>query len=475
MSSRFDPLRFFRWFSVLAGAITLCGPGAFAQENLGQSSVGAEASPLAVSAPIAAASDVDARFQATYTWMRKPAFRALYSGENSLISEREPRSYAFTATAFLGLRPWSGAELFINPETSMSHPFSQLRGLGGLPNGENAKGGGGEPVFYLARLFLRQNFNLGADSLPIEAAPNFLGGTISRRRAVLTVGKISLGDIFDTNAYAHDPRSQFLNWTLMANGAFDYAADSRGYTSGAALEWYHDDWVFRVGRFAQPKISNGLPIDYNLTKHFGDQVELEHGHEWMGEPGKVRLLGFRNQANMGGFRDAVAAWRRQGRVGVPDVAEVRQESQKVGWGLNAEQSLGRDLGGFLRYSANDGKTEAFAFTEVERSLSGGLSLKGSRWGRSYDVLGLGLVRNGIGQAHREYLANGGLGAFIGDGPPPPGRSWRYASERIVEVFYSLNLWNNNAVTFDWQRAWNPAYNADRGPVSFIGVRLHTEY
>lgn len=261
----------------------------------------------------------------------------------------------------------------------------------------------------------------------------------------------------------------------MANGAFDYAADSRGYTSGAALEWYHDDWVFRVGRFAQPKISNGLPLDYNLTKHFGDQVELEHGHEWMGEPGKVRLLGFRNQANMGGFRDAVAAWRRQGRVGVPDVAEVRQESQKVGWGLNAEQSLGRDLGGFLRYSANDGKTEAFAFTEVERSLSGGFSLKGSRWGRSYDALGLGLVRNGIGQAHREYLANGGLGAFIGDGPPPPGRSWRYASERIVEVFYSLNLWNNNALTFDWQRVWNPAYNADRGPVSFIGVRLHTEY
>ncbi|HEX8963485.1 MAG TPA: carbohydrate porin [Rhodocyclaceae bacterium] len=435
-----------------------------------------------VGAPVGAAEggmaerqDADAKFQATYVWQRHGAFAAAYSGPNSLGPEREPRSYTLTATAFVGLRPWQGGELYFNPELTSSESLSDLHGLGGLTNGENQKGGGPNPTIYAARLFLRQTWNLGGGSEAVESAQNQLAGRVDKNRMVLTAGKMSIIDIFDINTYSHDPRTMFLNWTMMAHGAFDYAADTRGYTWGAAAEWYQDDWVLRAGRFMQPRESNGPTLDWSIGAHHGDEVEVEHDHEIGGQPGKARLLAFRNHARMGGFQDALDAWRANGGAGAPTVADVRKEQSKTGYGISFEQAVNSDVGAFLRASRNDGETEAYAFTEVERSLSGGVSIKGGSWGRPADVVGVGAARNGLSDAHRRYLAAGGLGAFIGDGPPPPGTGYRYAAEEIAEGYYDAQVVKGLWVTVDCQRARHPAYNADRGPVNFAGLRLHFEY
>jgi hypothetical protein len=419
--------------------------------------------------------DADAKFQSTYVWQRHGAFPAAYSGLNSLGPEREPRSYTLSATAFLAVRPWQGGELYYNPEMISSQSLSELHGLGALTNGENQKGGGPNPKLYNARLFLRQTWNLGGGSEQVESAPNQLAGSVDKHRVVLTVGKLSVIDLFDNNTYSHDPRTQFLNWTIMANGAFDYAADARGYSEGAVVEYYAGDWAVRVGRFMQPIQSNGTRLDYSIAAHHGDQVEIEHGYEIGGLAGKVRVLAFRNYAKMGGFQDALDAWRAGGKVGVPSVADVRKAQDKVGFGVNLEQVLTKDVGMFLRASSSDGKTETYAFTEVERSVSGGLSIKGAGWGRPDDVVGLGFVQNGLGSAHREYLTNGGLGAFIGDGMPPAGMSYHYAAERVFEAFYNAALVKGVWASLDVQRAFNPAYNADRGPVTVLGARLHFEF
>lgn len=417
----------------------------------------------------------NSKFQSTYVWQRHPAFPARYSGPNSLDAAREPRSYTLTATAFLGIRTWKGGELYFNPEMTMSQSLSNLHGLGALTNGENQKGGGPNPIFYRARLFVRHTWGLGGGSEQAEAAPNQLAGTVDKNRMVLTVGNIALTDIFDNNTYAHDPRTQFLNWTLMTHGAFDYASDARGYTWGGALEYYRNDWVFRAGRFEQPIESNGLPLDSRIFRHYGDQVEIEHQQEIGGLPGKLRMLAFRNHAQMGSFQDALAAWRVGGGVGVPAVSNVRRESTKTGLGANFEQALTNDVGMFLRASWNDGQTETYAFTEVERSISGGISIKGMKWGREHDVVGLGLVWNGLSAVNREYLARGGLGAFIGDGVPPAGMNYRSAPEQVFETYYSANIAKDLWFSLDYQHIRHPAYNADRGPVSIAGIRLHWEH
>ncbi|SNT11146.1 Carbohydrate-selective porin OprB [Noviherbaspirillum humi] len=428
--------------------------------------------PLLAGLPLCAlAADADqenfqAHFQATYIWQAKPSFPAAYSGPKSLRSDRET-SYSFSATAALGWRPWRNTELYFNPEVVQGVPLSGLSGLGGMSNGEQQKTSGPNPTFYRARLFLRQHWDLGGESEAVESDVNQLAGLVSRRRLTLTAGNFAVIDVFDNNVYAHDPRTQFLNWSLMANGAYDYAADARGFSWGAALEYFHDDWAFRAGRFMQPAESNGLPLDKRIFAHYGDQVEVEHGHRIGGQPGTVRLLAFRNRANMGGFRDALDAAALAG--GAPDVADVRRERSKVGYGINAEQSLSPDVGMFARASWNDGKSETYAFTEIERSVSAGMVVKGASWRRPDDAVGIAFARNGLSRVHRDYLAAGGSGAFIGDG------RLNYRPETIFEGYYSFAAARRVRLTLDFQRILNPAYNADRGPVSIASLRLHAEY
>lgn len=414
--------------------------------------------------------DTQAGLQTTYVRQRKPAFSAAYSGANSLTPELEKRGYTLTTTAFLGTRTWwPGGALYFNPEMSVGQSLSGLHGLGGHSNGENQKGGGAEPTFYMARLFARQTWGFGGGTEKVGSAPNQLAGNVDKHRLVLTAGKLGLTDIFDQNSFSHDPRTQFLNWSVMAQGAFDYAADTRGYTAGAALEYYRDEWVFRAGRFQQPIESNGLALDRRMGRHYGDQAEIEHNHEIFGQPGTVRLLVFRNKARMGGFKDAVDFWNASGRLAAPDVGRVRVEQSKAGFGVNLEQNISGNMGLFLRASRNDGRTETYAFTEIERTVSGGILAEGRSWNRPDDTLGIAFASNGLSSEHREYLAYGGLGAFIGDG------NISYRREKIMEVFYSLGVAKNVSLSIDYQHIANPAYNADRGPVNILGARFHAEF
>lgn len=408
----------------------------------------------------------NAHFQATYIWQKKPSFSAAYNGTNSLSPFTE-KSYSFSSTAALGWRPWAGGELYVNPELVQGVPLSGLTGLGGMTNGEQQKTGGPNPTLYRARIFLRQTWGLGGEKEAVETDVNQLAGMVEKRRVVVTVGNLAVTDIFDASEFAHDARTQFMNWALLAHGAYDFAADARGYTWGASVEYFYDDWVLRAGRFMQPAVSNGLPLDKHVFEHYGDQIELEHTHTVGEQAGKLRLLVFRNKAKMGSFRDALAEARSHG--GIPDVSRVRSERTKIGLGISAEQNLTSDIGVFARGSWNDGASETYAFTEIERSISTGAVMKGDLWSRGDDAIGIALVRNGLSSAHRDYLAAGGHGAFIGDG------QLNYRPESIVEAYYSAKIAKAAWVTLDYQRIANPAYNRDRGPVTVGSIRLHAQY
>lgn len=405
-----------------------------------------------------------AKFQATYVWERKDPFGASYSGPHSLTTNRE-KSYSFTATAALGVRLWSGGELYFDPEVAQGVPLSGLTGLGGFTNGEIARTSGSTPTFYRARLFIRQSWGLGGGRENVEPDANQLGGSVDRHRVVLTAGNLSVLDLFDDNTYSHDPRTQFLNWSIMTHGAYDYAADARGYSWGAAIEYFDDNWAMRFGRFIQPKEPNQLQLDSRIFIHYGDQIELERAYRVAGQPGKLRLLVFRNVAKMARYQDASDLAAQND--GTPDINAVRNGDQvKRGVGINLEQAISSNVGLFGRASWADGKTETYAFTEIDRSVSGGVSVKGAAWSRPADTFGLALVRNGLSPEHRNYLAAGGLGFFLGDG------ALTYRPEVVAEAYYSLNLVRETWISADLQRVFNPGYNADRGPVTVISARLH---
>jgi high affinity Mn2+ porin len=424
------------------------------------------AMPLPVLADDAVEESWNAHAQATYVWQAKPSFSAPYTGAFSLRPERE-KSYSFSATAAFGWRAWRGSELYLDPELLQGVPLSGLTGLGGMANAELAKSSGPNPTLYRARLFLRQAWNLGGEKETVESDMNQLAGTVDKRRIVLTAGNSSVMDVFDNSAYAHDTRTQFMNAALTTHGAWDFPADARGYTWGAAVEYYRDDWVLRAGRFMQPAESNGLPLDKRIFRHYGDQVELEHVHSVGDQPGKLRVLAFRNRAVMGRFRDALDLAATDGTT--PDVSRVRTGHVKYGFGLGGEQNLASDIAVFGRVAWNDGATETYAFTEIERSLSAGMAAKGSAWARAEDTFGMAIARNGLSNAHRDYLAAGGHGAFIGDG------KLQYGAEQIVELYYSAKVAAHAWMSLDAQRIVNPAYNTDRGPVTVAGIRLHAAY
>jgi hypothetical protein len=408
-----------------------------------------------------------AHYQLTYIWQAKPGFNAAYSGANSVLPERE-FSNTFTATAYFGFRPWTGGEIYFNPEATQGQAFSNLTGLGGFTNGEVTRASSSSLQGYRQRLFLRQTWNRGGGEEKQASDINQLAGVVDRNRFVLTAGNFSTLDIFDNNAYAKDSRRQFMNWGMMTHAAYDYAADARGFGWGAAAEWYQGDWVLRLGRMTGPVTPNDLPVDFDILNHYGDQFEVEHAHELLGQPGKVRVLAWRNRAVLARFRDAINYGLANNQT--PDIFKVRNGEQfKYGVGLNLEQAISPSLGVFFRAMQTDGATETYAFTEVDQSVAAGISLQGVDWGRAQDTLGLGLMQNGLSSDRRAYLEAGGISFFIGDG------QLQYQPETIFEMYYSLNVAPKTFITFDFQRIHNPAYNADRGPVNFGGVRLHTEF
>jgi high affinity Mn2+ porin len=399
--------------------------------------------------------------QATYIRQYKPSFPASYTGPNSLRPERE-RGYTLTSTVFLGAR-LGDTELYLNPEFVAGVPLSELHGLGGFTDGENQRGAGERIRSYRARLFLRQTWNLGGAFEEQASDQNQVKTRHAAERVVLTVGNLSVLDVFDVMDYSRDARTQFMNWASLTYGAWDYAADSRGYTWGAALEYISPGWQARAGRFLVPVESNGLRLDWAWRERYGDAAELEAPYTVAGRSGVVRAMVFRNRVNAGAFSDALAAGTP------PDVATVRRTQTKRGFGLSTQLEVTQSIGAFIRAGWSDGRTETFMFTEIDRSLAVGTLVKGTPWARPDDKLGVAAYLHGLSSAHRTYLASGGLGFFLGDG------QLNYGSERILETFYSLGVVKGVSVSPGYQRIWNPGYNRDRGPVHVLALRLHAEF
>ena len=394
-----------------------------------------------------------------------PKFRSLYSGFNSLDADRRTQETS-DLTLYAGLRLWRGAELWINPEIDQGFGLSNTVGVAGFPSGEAYKIGANAPYLRLPRAFIRHVVPLGNSEEAVEAAANQLGGSKPSDNVTLTLGKFSVVDIFDTNRYAHDPRTDFMNWSVIDTGPFDYAADAWGFTYGVAAEWMQNWWTLRGGLFQLSKVPNGkiIGVDFSQYSLVG---ELEARHQWGDHPGKIKLLGFINHGRMGGYRDAVQLARQTGEI--PGIALVRRGNSRAGITINVEQELSSDLGAFARLGFNDGSKEAYEFTEINKSLAAGLSLKGNRWDRPNDTFGITGVVNVLSAAGREYFALGGLGILIGDG------RLNYGTEKIMEIYYSLQLGKYARFALDYQHVANPAYNRDRGPVSIYGIRVHSEF
>ncbi len=413
-----------------------------------------------------------ARYQSTYNTQQHPAFAAAGSGPNSL-GPRADHMFTFSLTGHWGQRLDSGAELYMNAELASGVPFTRnLVGLGSFTNGEITRAAGTTPKPYLQRLFWRQTWNQGGEREWLESDFNQMARWVDKNRFVLTAGNFSVLDVFDDNAYAKDPRTQFMNWSHWTYSAFDYAADSRGFGWGVAAEWYRGDWAYRLARMTGPRKPNELQVDWDLLRHYGDQFEVEHAHTLGGQPGKVRMLAWRNRAVTASFKDATAYLQSHPGTDPQAFFQVRNgEKTKYGLGLNLEQALTEDVGLFLRAMKADGRTETYAFTEVDASVSAGTLVNGRLWGRAQDNLGFAVMENRISRDRRQFLEAGGVSYFIGDG----AGNFSYRPERGFEAFYSVGLGKHLWVTGDWQRIQNPAYNALRGPVNVYALRLHAEF
>jgi hypothetical protein len=404
--------------------------------------------------------------QSTYVWQHKPGFHSPYEGPNSLRGEAET-SYSFTGTAALGLRLGRSTEAYFDPEVAQGKPLSGLLGLAGFSNGELAKTSGSKPKFYRARLFVRHTVELGGESSAVESAAHQLAGRQDARRLVFTAGSLSPLDLFDANAFAHDPRTQFQNWSLMTHAAYDYPADTRGYSTGAAVEYFAPGWSLRAARFEVPRQPNQQQLDDRVLRHYGDQLEASRDYEVAGQQGTVRLLAYRIRAVMATYADALALADATGQP--PSLDAVRRnEHVKHGVGVSLEHKLRPDLGLFARAMQADGRSEVYSFTEADRSASAGLSLQGASWQRGEDTVGLGFAMHGLSSGHRALLERGGSSFFLGDG------ALRYRPEQVVEAYYSASLGHGFSASLDAQRIAHPGYNADRGPASFFGARLHWE-
>ncbi len=402
--------------------------------------------------------------QATVISQMHGRFRSPYSGPNSFPSINETRT-SMTGTLNLGVRVWDGGELYFDPEISGGFGVGNVFGLGAYTNGDVDRLGVPQPLPYIARLYFSQTIGFGGDQEKVTSGPNALAGSRDVSRVTFTIGRMSAEDFFDGNAYSHDPRIQFMNWALMYDAAWDFPADARGYTYGGVLDFNREAWALRYGVFAEPAVANGLPIDAHFGEAHGQVIELEERFRVCDQPGKARFLLYWNRAHMGNYEEATD----DPAFGL-DITRTRRYSSKIGCGLNLEQQINADLGGFLRLGWSDGRNEAWAFTECDSTVSGGFVLKGTPWNRKDDTCGTGLVVDGLSGPHRDYLAAGGLGFALGDG------RLNYAPEIVWETYYSLKFKNHQIwLTPDLQFIGDPGYNADRGPLLVAGLRLHGEF
>jgi high affinity Mn2+ porin len=403
--------------------------------------------------------------QSTVVEQYHPAFRSPYRGSESLDPGARGQE-TVDATLYAGVSLWKGMELWANPELDQGFGLSNTLGLAGFSSGEAYKVGRNHLYYRLQRLFIRQTIDLGGERQVVDPDLNQLGGSHDANRIVITVGKISVADIFDANSYAHDPRSDFLNWSIIETGSFDYAADAWGYTPGAVVEWYQGSWVLRSAVMDMSTVPNSTRYDPKFDQlQFIEEVE----RDWSlrGRSGKLRVTGFVSRGRMASYKDAIAYGEATG--GPPQLAPVRRYASRPGVAASFEQQLTSNLGAFVRAGWSDGRKEAFEFTDIDRTVAAGLSLAGANWGRKDDVVGLAGVVNVLSRDGERFLGAGGLGILVGDGVLP-----HPSAEKDLEAYYKLRLTKALALTADYQLSVDPAYNRDRGPVSIFGARLHVQ-
>jgi high affinity Mn2+ porin len=407
-------------------------------------------------------------FQNTVIFQYHPAFHADYTGENSLVPTKESPT-SVSATLFIGTRLWKGASAFYNPEISGGSGFSSTRGLAGFPNGEVYRVDNPAPKIYTGRLFINQIIPLSGHYEATDDEANQLPGNIPDSYLSISAGKFSVIDFFDDNKFSHDPRSQFYNWALMGNGAWDYPANTRGYTYGLVTEFIKPGMALRFAVVMMPVEANGSVMDHAILHSRAEALEFEHAYTLGTRTGKIRIMAYLNQARMGNYANALE-WGITHHV-APEIDSVKSPGRsKYGFGINMEHNLTDQVGVFLRASWNDGHNETWVFTEIDKAFSAGIQLNGELWKRKSDHLGFAVMANGISKNHRDYLKAGGYGFIIGDG------NLNYRPEIITEIYYSYRLGQYPfRISPDYQFALNPAYNADRGPVHIFGIRAHVDF
>ncbi len=433
--------------------------------------------PMVTKAPVGPDPDnLSLHGQTTFVWQGYPAIRSPYGGVQSLPGSGESRE-TLDVTLYAGVRLWQGAELWANPEIDQGHGLVDTHGLAGFPSAESYKQGFNYAYARAQRYFVRQTIDLGGETQKVDADINQFAGSQTENRLVLTVGRFSVVDIFDTNKYANNPKSDFLNWSVVNVGSFDYAGDAWAYSYGATAEWYQGRWTLRGGIFDMSQtpadvggdsaLGYGSDPTFHNFELFG---EIENRYELWGQPGKLKVTGFVIRGLMGNYNAAVALSQATGLDASDALAAVRTYTSRPGMSLNLEQQVSENWGVFARAGWADGNVECWDNTDIDRSVEAGVSINGKQWGRPDDTIGVAGVINGISSAHAAYFNAGGLGVVIGDGQlPHPG------FEQIVETYYSYALSASTKVSFDYQFFANPAYNTDRGPVNVFAGRFHAAF
>lgn len=402
----------------------------------------------------------------------RPKFKASYSGAHSQLPIEEWGT-TITSTIYLGVKLWNNAQIVVNPEIAGGHGLSFAYGIAAFTNGEAFRVGNPDPTFYLARGYFKQLIPLTKEKALQEDGENKLAQYIPTKYFAITLGKVSIADYFDDNSFSHNPRTQFLSWGLMSNGAWDYPANTRGYTPSAIAEYIAKKWEIRYAISMMPNTANGNTMDKNIGKANANSFEIKYKYKINNQQGKISAIAFYNTALMGSYS-------AQNILQIPDtanpgslinnysiIASRQYGRNKYGFGLNVEQNINKNIGIFARASYNDGKNETWCFTEIDRAFSIGTSIKGTKWNREKDVFGFAYCISGLSSEHADYLSKGGLGFILGDG------KLNYKNEHLLESFYSASLFDGKITpSLVCQLVANPAYNKDRGPINIYSIRLH---
>lgn len=415
----------------------------------------------------------DTRFwlsgQMNFIFQTHPPFHAAYSGPNSLDPNYE-KAVSRVLTLYTGVQLNASTELLVDVEEAGGSALSTGLGLAGNTDLDIVRNPLLSQSPYLARAMIHKVFALSEDKVENERNALSLFDELPRRRLELRFGKFSMVDFFDQNSVASDTHLQFINWTTDNDGAYDYAADTRGYTVGVTADYEDRNWGFRFGEALMPKVANGIDLVWRPWQVHSENWEYELRRSVIpGKEGVVRMLAYANYANMGIYRDAILQYDEH-RIARPDITDHSWHiNRKYGFGVNGEQHFTPNLAVFGRFGWDNGKTESFAYTEVDQTFAGGLGAYGVKWHRSHDRFGVAFVTNGICKYHQEYLADGGLGFLLGDG------RLNYGRENIVESYYTAHVWRGIYVAPGVQHINNPGYNRDRGPVLVPSFRAHVEF